>query len=129
VSFANDQARLDLRAGSTAVKPALVSAISALDSNYDLTITSVAHGGHVKNSAHYDGRAADVGAVNGTAIGPNTQTWDFVRDAIASGKIQKLGTFAAIANDASMQEWAAEHGVELFVDTGSGPHVHLQVAP
>lgn len=104
----------------------MAAAVHALDGQYALTVTSVMHGGHVKGSAHYDGRAVDVGAVNGTTIGPNTQTWDFVRDAIASGKIEKLGTFAAIANNPEMQAWAKAHGVTLFEDEGSGNHVHLQ---
>lgn len=69
----------------------------------------------------------DVGAVDGTTVGPNQTTWDYLVKVIASGTLAKVGTFGKFANNPQLQDWAKRHGVELFQDEGSGNHLHLQV--
>ena len=90
-------------------------------------VTSVMHGEHVKDSAHYQGRAVDVGAFGGVPVGLNQQTWQALTYAIASRQFQKIGTIAALVSNPQLQAFARANGVELFEDEGSGPHLHLQV--
>lgn len=90
-------------------------------------ITSVRHGGHVKGSAHYDGRAVDVGAFGNVAVGYNEPTWRAITAAIQSGQFSRIGTTAKLATNKALQAYARANGVNLFVDEGSGPHVHFQV--
>jgi hypothetical protein len=96
-------------------------------------VTSVVSGPHVKDSAHFDGRAIDVGSIGGAAVGFNQRTWDFLVNVIAHGGLRKIGTLAAIVNNPALKRFAAQHGVELFEDderTGAtGPHLHLEVGP
>lgn len=97
-----------------------------LGSQYQVLVTSVAHGGHAPNSAHYAHRAVDVGAVNSHLVGMNPTTWDYVNSLIQSGEVTKIGTIPEIANDPAMQAYAQTMGVELFTDEGTGPHVHVE---
>jgi hypothetical protein len=90
-------------------------------------VTSVMHDEHVKGSAHYDGRAVDVGAFGDTRVGFNTPTWNAIMTAIGSRRFEKIGTIASIVNNPAAQAWARANGVLLFLDEGSGPHVHFQV--
>jgi hypothetical protein len=91
-------------------------------------ITSVVSGPHVKGSAHFDGRALDVGSIAGQVVGMNRATWDFVVKAIQRGGLSRIGTIAAIVNNPQLRAFAAQHGVDLFEDEGTGPHLHLQVS-
>jgi hypothetical protein len=86
------------------------------------------HGGHVKDSAHYAGRAIDVGGWGPVLVGYNKATWQAIMTAIASRRFQKIGTLGAIADNPQAQAFARANGVDLFQDEGSGPHVHFQVA-
>jgi hypothetical protein len=86
------------------------------------------HGEHVKGSAHYDGRAVDVGAFGGTTAGFNAPTWNAIMAAIGSRQFQKIGTIAAIVNNPQAQAWAKANGVDLFDDEGDGAHVHFQTS-
>jgi hypothetical protein len=90
-------------------------------------VTSVISGPHVPGSAHFDGRAIDVGSIAGQAVGFNRATWNFVIEAIQRGGLSRIGTIAAIVNNPQMRAFAAQHGVDLFEDEGTGPHLHLQV--
>ncbi len=119
-------ARPDMQADFTHTQPQMQAAFDAV-AQYAPLVTSVMHGEHVKGSAHYEGRAVDVGSFGGTAVGFNVPTWSAVMGAIGSGKFQKIGTLAAITSNAAAQAWAKQNGVELFEDEGSGPHVHFQV--
>lgn len=92
-------------------------------------VTSVMHGEHVKNSAHYAGRAIDVGAFGGVPVGMNEPTISGILGAMMSGRFEKIGTFEALAQNPQMQAYAHQYGVELFTDNGSGNHVHMQVGP
>lgn len=93
-------------------------------------VTSVRHGGHMKNSAHYAGRAVDVDSFNGTPVGFNESTWYTVQSLIQSGQFEAIGVqVPQIANSKELQAMAAQYGVNFFYDHGSGPHIHLQVAP
>jgi len=81
--------------------------------------------GHVANSAHYDGRAIDVAADAGGALGGyDKRTWDFVTNAVLSGGWARIGTNREVVS--GLKAWAAQHGVDLFEDDAE-PHVHLQV--
>lgn len=95
-------------------------------------VTSVVAGPHVKHSAHFDGRAIDVGSIGGQSIGPNPATLAFVEQAIVNGHLQKIGSDLSIINNPRLRALAQQHGVELFEDdvrTGAtGTHLHLQVA-
>lgn len=101
-------------------------AFSVVD-NFRPTVTSVMHGGHVANSAHYQGRAVDVGAFGGVPVGYNAPTWQAIASAIMSRQFSKIGTIAAFANNPQVQQLARQYGVDVFEDEGSGPHVHFQV--
>lgn len=90
-------------------------------------MTSIISGPHVKNSAHFDGRAIDLGSVGGQVVGMNPGTWNFVIEAIERGGLSRIGTIAAIANNPAMRAFAAQHGVMLLEDEGTGPHLHLEV--
>jgi hypothetical protein len=93
-------------------------------------ITSVESGPHVRGSAHFEGRALDVGSIGGVPVGVNAPTIQFLLNAIVNGSLEKIGTLAVIATSPALRAFAAQHGVELFVDdqsTGAtGPHIHLQ---
>lgn len=91
------------------------------------TVTSVMHGGHVAGSAHYQGRAIDVGAFGGTDVGVNEPTVLAIVSAIRSGQFQSIGTIPELAQNPMLQGLAQQAGVDLFTDVGSGPHVHFQV--
>lgn len=90
-------------------------------------VTSVMHGSHVANSAHYAGKAVDVGAIEGTAVGWNKPTWDAIVYAIMSRRFDKIGTIAPLVSNPQLQALARMYGVTLFEDEGSGPHIHFQV--
>jgi hypothetical protein len=92
-------------------------------------VTSVVSGPHVKGSAHFDGRAIDVGTVGGVAVGDNAPTVGFLIRAIEKGGLQKIGSTLSVINNPQVVKAAQDHGVELFEDEGTGPHMHLQVAP
>jgi hypothetical protein len=124
VKYANAQAQSDV----PQTTPTMQSAFAHVLSLFNPTVTSVMHGGHVKDSAHYAGRAIDVGAFGGTAVGFNLPTWQAIMSAIASGKFERIGTIAAIVNNPQAQAYARSRGVLLFEDEGSGNHVHFQVA-
>ena len=90
-------------------------------------VTSVAHGGHTAGSAHYAGRAVDLGSIGGQPVGSNQTTWDFNTHLIEGRGVARIGTIGALANNPTLRSFAQQHGVILFEDEGSGPHVHLQV--
>jgi hypothetical protein len=94
-------------------------------------ITSVRSGPHT-GSAHGEGRALDVGAIHGGAVGFNKPTWDFIVGMILRGNVQAIGTIGELANNPQLKAFARQHGVDLFLDdksTGAtGNHVHVQVA-
>jgi len=123
VQYANPQARIDLPHTTQQMQQAL-----SFIYPFRPDVTSVSHGEHVKDSAHYQGRAVDVGAFNGVSVGYNAQTWQAITTAIASGQFEKIGTTWKLAQNPQLVKFAHDHGVELFVDEGSGPHVHFQVA-
>ena len=110
------------------MRSAFTSALGSLDPY----ITSIEHGEHVKDSAHYQGRAIDVGAFGGTAVGVNQPTVAAIVRAIVSGQFQKIGTLKALVDNPMLQRLASMYHTELFEDderTGaSGPHVHFQVS-
>lgn len=85
------------------------------------------HGEHVKDSAHYEGRAVDVGAFGGTTVGFNQPTWNAIVAAIQSREFSKIGTISELVNNQTLQNLAEQNGVTLFEDEGSGAHVHFQV--
>lgn len=85
------------------------------------------HGGHATDSAHYIGKAVDVGAFGGESVGFNKPTWDAILTAIRSGQFNKIGTIPQLADNPELQAFAQSRGVTLFVDEGTGPHVHFQV--
>ena len=86
-----------------------------------MTVTSIIAGPHVKDSAHFAGRAIDVGL-------PKTkQGYDYIVQAIDSGKFSRIGTTKVVVD--RLAAYAKQKGVDMFVDEGTGPHVHLEVAP
>lgn len=110
----------------------LASQIYSTLSPYGLTaadVTSVVSGPHVKGSAHFDHRAIDVGSVGGKSVGANPETFAFISNAIQHGGLQRIGSTAAIVNNLKIRQLAAKYNVDLFTDEGTGPHLHLQVAP
>jgi hypothetical protein len=107
-------------------RPAMHEAFGAVASLHPL-VTSVMHGGHAEGSAHYDGRAIDVGAFGGTQVGMNAPTWNALMQAIASERFSRIGTIPELVRNPEAQAFAHAHGVDLFEDVGSGPHVHFQV--
>lgn len=96
-------------------------------SQFSPVVTSVRHGGHAKGSAHYDGRAVDVGAFGGTTVGYNEPTWNAIIAAIQSRQFSRIGTVDKLYRNPTLQAYARANGVLLFFDPGSGPHVHFQV--
>jgi hypothetical protein len=88
-----------------------------------MSITSLISGPHVKNSAHFQGRAVDISLPH-TAAG-----WNFVVNAIKSGRFSRVGSTADVYNDPQMQALAKQYGVDLFLDEGTGSHVHLETPP
>lgn len=108
--------------------PTMQRAVTGVLAYLQPTLTSAMHGGHVANSAHYAGRAVDVGAFGGVSVGPNKTTWDAIIAAIGSRRFSKIGTIPEIARSPQAQAWARENGVDLFEDVGSGPHAHFEVA-
>lgn len=99
----------------------------------DPVVTSVMHGHHDGPSSgpnedpHFAGRAVDVGAFGNVPVGMNPTTWNAITGAIMSEEFSRIGTIPQIAENAAMQQFAQEHGVILFDDPGTGPHVHFEV--
>ncbi len=103
--------------------PQLRGAIQTMQLPQGMSITSLMSGPHVTNSAHFAGRAADVSL-------PHTKAgWDFVVNAIRSRRFSKIGSTSDVVNNPQMQALAQQNGVELFLDEGTGSHVHLEVGP
>ena len=76
---------------------------------------------------HDGGKAIDLDGVNGSPVGMNATTWKFIVDMIDHGGAEGIGTIPEIANNAEMQAHARAAGVRLFVDAGTGAHIHIQV--
>jgi hypothetical protein len=98
------------------------------DLGFDPLVTSATEGKHVKNSAHYAGKAIDIGAINGVTVGDNPATFNALLDIIEKGGVKKIGTTKGLAGRRDLQQWAQQHGVELFIDEGTGPHIHAEVS-
>jgi len=123
VSFANPRAQQEFGEALPQVQAAFMGL-----SGFAPVVTSViGQGSHAANSAHYSGRAIDVGAFGQTGVGFNRPTWDALTAAIGSGKFTKIGTFAGLYDNPQMQAWARANGVELFHDEGTGNHIHFEV--
>jgi len=76
---------------------------------------------------HRGGFANDVGTINGVDVGDNHETRQFCKDQIAKNPwCNKLGTLLAVIQDPEIVALAAQHGVVIFEDEGTGPHVHSQ---
>lgn len=88
-----------------------------------MQITSLISGPHVKDSAHFAGRAVDI------SLPHTADAWRFLVAQMKSGKWARIGTTAAFANDPQVQSLAKSLGVQVFVDEGTGSHVHLEVSP
>lgn len=103
--------------------PQLHAAIQATPLPSGMQITSLISGPHVTNSAHFQGRAVDVSL-------PHTKAaWNFIVQQIKSGRWARVGTTSDVVNDPGMQALAAQYGVQLFLDEGTGSHLHLEVGP
>jgi hypothetical protein len=87
-----------------------------------MEMTSLISGPH-HGAGHREGRAADF------ALPHTAQAWAFIASAIRSGRFSAIGTTAQAAENPDMQALAQQYGVDLFVDEGTGSHVHLEVAP
>ena len=116
-----------MRADISRATPQMQRALGSVVGWFSPEVTSVMHGEHAKGSAHYQGRAVDVGAFGGVPVGYNAPTWQAIANAIMSRQFSKIGTIAAFANNPQVQQFARQYGVEVFEDEGSGPHVHFQV--
>lgn len=104
------------------VTPRLQDAIRSTPIPQGMQMTSLISGPHT-GLGHAQGRAVDVSL-------PHTQSgWQFVVNAIKSGKFSAIGSTSMVVNDAAMQALAQKYGVDLFLDEGTGSHVHLEVAP
>ncbi len=116
------------------IQPALADAFRIVE-RFAPTVTSVMHGHHEgarsgpNEDPHYAGRAIDVGAFGGVDVGMNPPTWNAIVQAIASRQFSKIGTMPMLADNPELQDFARANGVDLFVDRGTGPHVHFQVGP
>lgn len=84
-----------------------------------MQITSLISGPHVKDSAHFQGRAVDVSLPHTAAA------YDFIVEAIQSGHFSRIGTTKEVVD--RLGPWAQTMGVEMFEDEGTGSHVHLEV--
>lgn len=97
----------------------LQTAIGTMQLPPGMQVTSLVSGPHVKNSAHFAGRAVDISL-------PRSQAgYEFVVDAIDSGYFSRIGTVPALVK--MLGPYAREHGVQMFEDEGTGDHVHLEV--
>lgn len=97
----------------------LQTAIGTMQLPPGMQVTSIISGPHVKNSAHFAGRAVDI------SLPRNEAGYEFVIDAIDSGHFSRIGTIPELVK--RLGPYAAEHGVEMFSDPGTGDHVHLEV--
>jgi hypothetical protein len=98
---------------------------------FKLLLTSI-HSSHGSDAVlgphgHSGGFAVDIGAVNGTRVGDNPATIEFVRAMLANNAfVTKVGTLQQLVDHRDLQAVASAHGKQLFLDAGTGPHVHLQ---
>ncbi len=128
VSYTNSQAEADI----VKTTPEMQHGFSVI-AQFAPTVTSVMHGGHEgptsgpNEDPHYAGRAVDVGAFGDTTVGFNQSTWNAIVAAIQSGQFSKIGTLPELADNAELQQYAKANDVDLFVDQGTGPHVHFEV--
>lgn len=97
----------------------LQTAIGTMDLAPGMQVTSLISGPHVKDSAHFQGRAVDVSLPHSEA------GYAFVIDAIDSGYFSRIGTIPSLVKQ--LGPYAAQHGVEMFDDPGTGDHLHLEV--
>ena len=112
-----------LKAELPKVTPQLHAAVESTPLPNGMQITSLISGPHAKNSAHFAGRAVDV------SLPHTADAWRFIVAQIKSGKWKRIGSTAAVANDPRLQALAKDNGVDLFLDEGTGSHVHLEVGP
>lgn len=83
--------------------------------------------GGPENHGHTNGWSCDVAIIDGVEVGPNHTTACFIMELIAHNKhVNKVGSMAVLINRPDIQQLAQNHGVILFVDEGTGPHVHFQ---
>lgn len=85
-------------------------------------------GPHGHNPHGAPGWAVDVACVDGADVGDNHETRQLIRDLCEDKDVTKIGTLASVATRSDLQAWAAQHDTLLFVDEGTGPHVHFQSA-
>jgi len=109
--------------------PALQEAYRDVIAPTGVSVSSVkGFGQHVRDSAHYAGRAIDLAP---EWLGDNAQTWDYIARMVSSGKFQKIGLRPALYARAlwgGLVKWAADRGTEIFLDdVGAGDMLHLQV--
>ncbi len=117
----------DLTAQFKRAQPQLQAATDATLTPFAPTVTSVIDGPHVKGSAHFDGRAIDIGAFEGTPVGWNQPTFQAIISAIMSRRWTRIGTLPEIVK--VLKNFALRYGVDMFVDVGTGPHAHFQTGP
>lgn len=110
-----------LRGEYQQVTPALRSDIAGLQLAPGMQVTSLISGPHVKDSAHFQGRAVDISL-------PHTKAaWDWLIEQIKSGRWSRIGTTGEAVD--GLQGFASQYGVQMFEDEGTGSHVHLEVPP
>lgn len=106
----------------TEISPRLRAALGQIRLPQGMEVTSLISGPHAPGSAHFAGNAADIGLPH------NMVGWNFVISAIRSGLFSRIGSTADVYKNEGMQRLAAEYGVDLFHDEGTGFHAHLEVA-
>lgn len=107
--------------------------ISSLKSDHhddrDLGLTEEQVEQGVQNHGHTNGWSCDIAEVDGHEIAVSAPIVHFVSELLAKNKyITKVGTIDGLVSRPDLQDLANQHGVLLFSDPGTGPHIHIQSA-
>ena len=110
---------------NTPLNEALIKVLASLSQSHTFTVTSL-YRGPCSGSNHCEGKAADIGVIDGVSLsynGHDDKVQKFIDDAASL-----LGSNCE--NGVPNQEYVSKTKAggskcEVFVDIGSGPHVHI----
>lgn len=110
---------------STPLAGAILKVLAGLSRNHKFTISSL-YRGPCSGSNHCEGKAADIGAVDGKSVsykGHDQKVQKFIDDA---ANLLKTNCENGVPNQGYVDKTTSNGSkCEVFIDIGTGPHVHI----
>lgn len=107
--------------------PDLIRLMATMAQNHKFSITSLNRCPGQGGSQHCAGKAMDIGVIDGQSIsydGQNPKIQKFLSDAAA---VMKAPCEIGVPNQGYVDATSKNSKCSVFIDIGSGPHVHLAV--